>query len=168
MALTLGTGFGAAFIKDLIPVVNDDEVPDGGCLWDKVFKDGVADDYFSTRWFVSRYAQLSGKDGIKGVKEIVVANDSHTRLVFMEFSKNLGEFLAPYVDKFKPDNLIIGGNIAKAHQLFLPAVLKKLNKDFVSLPVAIIENTEEAGIVGSSYLFHPDFWQKVRKDLPHA
>ena len=35
VAITLGTGFGASFFKDQVPVVNGDDVPEGGCLWDK-------------------------------------------------------------------------------------------------------------------------------------
>ncbi|UJH92863.1 ROK family protein [Antarcticibacterium sp. 1MA-6-2] len=137
-------------------------------MWDKKFKDGVADDYFSTRWFVQRYNQLSGKEGINGVKEIVAANDRYTQEVFKEFSENLGEFLAPYVHGFNPDILIIGGNIAKAHELFLPAVLENFESANFNLTMKIIENTEEAGIVGSSYLFHPDFWSRLKKELPRS
>ena len=37
IAVTLGTGFKAAFLVKLIPVVEDDKVPEGGCLWDKSF-----------------------------------------------------------------------------------------------------------------------------------
>ena len=39
IAITLGTGFGSAFIKDGVPQVKTEDVPTGGCLWDKPYKD---------------------------------------------------------------------------------------------------------------------------------
>ena len=67
IAVTLGTGFGSAFIKNGIPLVNHPQVPKDGCLWDKPFKDGIGDDYFSTRWCIKRYHEISTKS-IQGVK----------------------------------------------------------------------------------------------------
>ena len=46
IAITLGTGFGSAFIKDGIPQVTTDDVPKGGCMWDRPYKEGIGDDYF--------------------------------------------------------------------------------------------------------------------------
>jgi len=167
VALTLGTGFGAAFLKNHIPVVNDERVPEGGCLWDKVFLNGIADDYFSTRWFLSKYEEFTGENGIEGVKEIVNTNNNKYFLkLFDEFALNLSEFMLPYLTKFDADLLVLGGNISKSHHLFLPAVIQKLKEKGCDISVAIIDNTDKACIIGSSYLFEPDFWNKVKEELP--
>lgn len=50
IAITLGTGFGSAFINDGLPQQSSKDVPENGWLWDKPFGKGVSDDYFSTRW----------------------------------------------------------------------------------------------------------------------
>ncbi|WP_111307267.1 ROK family protein [Confluentibacter sediminis] len=166
VAITIGTGFGAAFLKDNLPIADDDLVPEGGCLWDKVYKNDIADNYFSTRWFVSRYCFLSGKSEIKGVKDIVYLNDKYTQQVFDEFSNNLAEFMLPFLSDFNTDLLLIGGSITKAHQLFLPRVLELWKNKGVDIPVTIIPNSEEANLIGASYLFNENFWEKIKDALP--
>ncbi len=51
MAITIGTGFGSAFLDDRIPVVEGEMVPRMGCVYHLPFGTGIADDYFSTRWY---------------------------------------------------------------------------------------------------------------------
>ena len=70
MAITLGTGFGSAFIADGIPVESGPEVPESGCVYHLPYGGSIADDHFSTRWFVGRYKAVTGKD-VTGVKDIV-------------------------------------------------------------------------------------------------
>jgi len=53
--ITLGTGFGSAFLEKGIPVVERDDIPPMGCLWHLPFRDGISDDYFSTRWIIKQY-----------------------------------------------------------------------------------------------------------------
>ncbi len=72
LAITFGTGFGSAFISNKIPVVDGPEVPRIGCVYHLPYKDGIADDYFSTRWFLGRYKAITGKE-LKGVKELAEA-----------------------------------------------------------------------------------------------
>lgn len=66
VAVTLGTGFGSAFLESSLPIIDQENVPLGGCLWDKPFKKGIADDYFSTRWFLTRYEELTGEKILGG------------------------------------------------------------------------------------------------------
>jgi len=166
VALTLGTGFGAAFLKNHVPVVNDERVPEGGCLWDKVFLDGIADDYFSTRWFLSKYEEFTGDNNIGGVKEIVDTNSPISLKLFEEFALNFSEFMLPHLTKFDANLLVIGGNISKSHHLFLPVIIQKLKEKGCDISIEIIDNTDKACIIGSSYLFEPDFWNKVKEELP--
>ncbi|UJH90679.1 hypothetical protein LZ575_18205 [Antarcticibacterium sp. 1MA-6-2] len=147
-------------------VVNGSDVPEGGCLWDKEFKESFADDYFSTRWFLQRHYDLTGSNGIKGVREIVNEDSISTKNIFEEFSQNLSRFMLPYLEKFDADLLVLGGNIAKAHALFLPKLKEYWEQKNCTVATNIIENTEEASIIGSSYLFNEEFWKSVKKELP--
>ncbi|MBF4466280.1 ROK family protein [Flavobacterium sp. LC2016-12] len=167
IAITLGTGFGASFLNDIIPVINGDDVPQNGCLWDKPFKSNIADDYFSTRWFLRKYEEYSGKKSSDGVKEIASIKNEYSTKIFDEFAANLSEFLLPYILEFKADSLVIGGNIAKCSELFLPKVLQKWKENGVELSVIILENTEESSIIGSSYMFNEVFWNKIKEQLPN-
>lgn len=166
IAITIGTGFGASFLVDRVPMINGQDVPEGGCLWDKKFKKSFADNYFSTRWFLQRHLELTGSNGIKGVKEIVEEDSSNTKEIFEEFSQNLSEFMLPYMRNFNADLLVIGGNISKSHSLFLPKLTNYWEKKNFKIATAIIENTEEASILGSSYLFNEDFWKTAKEELP--
>lgn len=166
IAVTLGTGLGASFIKNGMPVISGKDVPTGGCLWDKKFKGSFADNYFSTRWFVKRYLELKGSNGIKGVKEIVEEGNDNTNRIFEEFAHNMSSFMFPYLKIFNADLMLLGGSIAKSYHLFLPIIMEKLQSKGCSIPVAILQNTEKASIIGSSYLFKENFWESAKNELP--
>ncbi len=166
IAITLGTGFGSAFIKDGIPMVNGTGVPKGGCLWDKPYKNGIGDDYFSTRWLVAQYNQTA-KANLSGVREIAQANDENTRNVFSEFGLNMAEFIIPFVRAYTPHLIIFGGNVSHASPFFLPVVKQKLYEAGLDVVFEISDLMEEAAIIGSAKLFDPPFWHQVKDDLPN-
>lgn len=167
IAITLGTGFGAAFLDNKLPVTQGNTVPDNGCLWDKCYKDNIADNYFSTRWFLTEYEKSTGQKITNGVKEIASIENFATAKIFDDFANNLSDFLTPYIVNFEADLLVIGGNIAKSNHLFLHKLEENFKKKNISLPISIIENTEETSILGSSYLFNEVFWEKIKKELPY-
>ena len=89
---TLGTGFGSAFIDDGVPVVERDDVPEEGCLWYLPYADGIADEYFTTRWFVKHYGGISGREvsGAKEVAEAARAGDTTAQGVFDQYGRPAG------------------------------------------------------------------------------
>ena len=119
LSITLGTGFGSAFISNRIPIVDGPEVPKLGCIYHIPYKDGIADDYFSTRWFMKQYKSITGKE-LSGVKELseLAEGDKIVRDLFMEFGDKCALFLAPYLKTFNAEILVIGGNISHAYRLF--------------------------------------------------
>ncbi len=167
IAITLGTGFGAAFLDYKLPITQGENVPHNGCLWDKPFQDSIADNYFSTRWFLNEYEKSTGKKLTDGVKEIASIEDFSTAKIFDDFANNLTDFLAPFIIKFDADLLILGGNIAKSHRLFLSKVQENLKKQNIDLAISIVENTEQTSILGSSYLYNEVFWERIKAELPY-
>ncbi|WP_347052548.1 ROK family protein [Flavobacterium olei] len=167
ISVTLGTGFGAAFLDNKLPLTHGDNVPHNGCLWDKPFKDGIADSYFSTRWFLKEYEINTGIKLTDGVKEIAGIEGLSTNKIFDDFANNLSDFLIPYITDFEADHLILGGNIAKSNRLFLPKFRDNLKSKSIDLDISIIENTEQTSILGSSYLYNENFWQRIKADLPY-
>jgi glucokinase len=167
VAITLGTGFGSAFIRQGIPVVDGDDVPLNGCVWHLPYKKGIADDYFSTRWFVKRYAEVSGET-LPGVKEIEarVNTDVKAIALFVEFGHNLADFIAPWLIKFKSDQLVIGGNISRSFPLFGPQLLQKLATFNVLSSVGISALKEDAALIGSARLFDEQLWGNIVPLLP--
>lgn len=167
LSITLGTGFGSAFISNRIPIVDGPEVPKLGCIYHLPFKDGIADDYFSTRGLLLRYKKLTGKELI-GVKELaaIAETDKLVMDLFTDFGDNIGLFLAPWLKKFKAEILVIGGNISRAYNLFGNVFEDRLKKENCFCEVAISKLKEDAALLGSAYLFDGDFWKSVQHALP--
>ena len=167
IALTLGTGFGASFIEEEIPVVEGPDVPLHGSLWHLPFKDGIADDYFSTRWFVNTYEKRTNHN-LQGVKEIAekARDDDQTRQLFVEFGENLAEFLIPWLHKFDPGILVLGGNISRSWFLIEHSFQQKLIENNLRVKVATSSLMEEAALIGSAKLLDEEFWVRVKNELP--
>lgn len=167
ISITLGTGFGSAFINDKIPVVDGSEVPKLGCVYHLLFKGNIADESFSTRWFIGSYKKATGTD-LNGVKEIAdrALSDKIAMSLFTEFGNNLGVFLTPWLNRFKAEKLVIGGNISFAYNLFGKIFEERLKKEGNRCKVEISELKEDAALLGSAYLFDDNFWKAVQHALP--
>jgi glucokinase len=167
LSITLGTGFGSAFISNSIPIVDGPDVPKLGCIYHLPYKDGIADDYFSTRGLLGRYKNLTGKE-LNGVKEIaaLASSDKIVSDLFTDFGDNLGLFLAPWLKKFKAEIIVIGGNISHAYCLFGDVFEKRLKKENCNCEVALSKLKEDAALLGSAYLLDDDFWKSVQHALP--
>ena len=140
--ITLGTGFGSAhYTAGVTKDVN----------WGSFsFKDSIADDYLSTRWFLKRYQEISGTR-LNEVKQLanLALTDPQALSVFGEFTVNLDKFLEPQFASLKPQALILCGNIAKASMFFLPS-LKARFKD-IQIELAVLG--EDAALFGVASLF---------------
>ncbi len=159
VAITLGTGFGSAFLTNGVPVIEGDRVPKMGYVYHIPYENGIADDYFSTRWFIKEYFLRSGIQ-VSGVKEIAdrVNHDPIARQIFEHFGTAIGNFLAPLLSKFGAECLVIGGNISGAYPLFGPSFESALADQNVNVKTAISELMESAAMAGSSRLLDDRFW----------
>lgn len=141
IGITLGTGLGSSV------AVNGTAMD--AALWNSKFKDGIAEDYFSTSWFIKRYHELSGKK-ISGVKELTeLADGGNVIAIFKEFGENLASFLSPVIKKNETDMVILGGNIAKAYHLFQSSLTKKL-AETCHVKVKLSELNEHAALIGAA------------------
>jgi glucokinase len=143
LGITLGTGFGSASSK--LKVTKDINL---GSLH---YKETIADDYLSTRWFLKRYYELTGiklTDGVKELAQIAVKSQV-ARDIFKEFAINMSEFLSEPIERLAPEALIICGNIAKASEFFLPYFAPKLN----SIKIRFGQLDENAPLLGAAALF---------------
>ncbi len=146
IGITLGTGLGSARF-------HDGEIYDGD-LYYTPYKEGTAEDYLSSRWFLKRYKELTG-NSIKNVKELreKIGEDPCINSVFIEFGRNLGHVLFSYAQKHTCETIIIGGNIINAWELFLretKSILSLLPKP-VSIKMA--ELGEESALIGAASLW---------------
>ncbi|MFK5972104.1 MAG: ROK family protein [Flavobacteriaceae bacterium] len=167
VALTLGTGIGSAFIENGTPVFSGPNVPCLGCLWHLRYRDGMVDDYFSTRWLVNEFKNKTSRT-VKGVHEIanLVNEVPEAKIVFDEFGLYLGEFLAPWLKQFSADVLILGGGITKSFKLFSPILKNTLIESGVQVDLKVSGQMEDATIMASAKLFEESFWDRIKGDLP--
>ena len=163
IALTLGTGFGSAFIENSVPVLERDDVPQLGCVWHLPYKEGIADDYFSTRWFIKEFAEKTGKT-LNGVKEIseIAETDQNAKGLFFQFGDEMGRFLGPWIKEFGAEVIVIGGNMAGAYKLFGSSFERSLETQKINIPVKQSEHMENAALIGSARLLEPEFWEKIK------
>lgn len=165
IALTLGTGFGSAFIDQGIPVLEGDNVPEMGCVWHIPFKDSIANDYFSTHWFIRNYFARTDIS-VPGVKDIAerIKNDDVAVELFKEYGSNMGHFLAPWIKKFDAKVIVIGGNITSSFRLFGDHLFNSLKENDVDIKILLSDLKEDAAVIGSARLLDEEYWEKV-KDL---
>ncbi len=162
MAITLGTGFGSAFLSNHIPVVSGDEVPAFGYVYHLPFENGNADDYFSTRGLLKRYEAETGQK-LSGVKELAILAERNPVAInlFADFGLKLGIFLKPLLENFGAEVLVIGGNISNAFNLFGPGLLSYLEANKVQTRIEISELKETASMIGSAVLIEEEFYDKL-------
>jgi glucokinase len=115
IGITLGTGLGSAVYKGGASQNAD--------MWRWPFKEGIAEDYLCTRWFVQRWKQVAGET-IEGVKEIgqLPETSENAKRVFIEFGEHLADFLLEFIAEQSAEAVVIGGNIAKAFEWFGPTL----------------------------------------------
>ncbi|MEN8122450.1 MAG: ROK family protein [Bacteroidota bacterium] len=168
LAITLGTGFGSAFIKNTLPVLQGETVPKFGCLYHLPFKDGIADQTFSTRGLTKSYKEKSGID-INGVKEIAdkATSDENAVLAFKQFGKELAEFLSPWIKKASINSIVIGGNISKAHTLFLGNLKSELKVLGDHPDISISSENDLQAILGAARLSEENYWNKIQPLLKY-
>jgi len=167
LSITLGTGFGSAFISNRIPIVDGPEVPKLGCIYHLPYRDGIADDYFSTRGLLHRYNLLTGKE-LNGVKELaaLAESDKLVKDLFIDFGDSAALFLSTWLKKFDAEILVIGGNISHAYNLFGDVFEARLLQENCSCKVALSKLKEDAALLGSAYMLDDDFWKSVQHALP--
>ncbi len=143
IGLTLGTGLGSAICEN--GNAKDAE------LWDSPFKNGIAEDFLSSRWFIHRYKEMSGMD-VVGVKELfqMTEHKKLTKSIFKEFGENLAYFLLPLIQKYKVKAIILGGNISGASSVFKPYLQDIIEADGTKVEIKITQLKENAALVGAA------------------
>lgn len=149
IGLTLGTGLGTACYKN--------GIAEDAALWQHPFKDGVAEDYLCTRWFIKYYEELSGYR-VRGVKKLMerALVDGKAKKVFQEFGKNLAHFLNFFIEKDKPEVIVLGGNITNAYDFFGHELEKRLNGNGQQVPLLKAILGEKASLIGAA-----SCWKKL-------
>ena len=145
IGITLGTGVGSAFAVDGKIVTAGIGVPAGGEIWNVRYRNGVVEDFISTRSIQGKYEQLAG---IRAqVREIASRDEALARQTFDGFGKELGRVLREVCLGFAPDRIVLGGGISHAAQVFLRIAEEELAAPEVQLWVSQL--FEQAPLLGA-------------------
>lgn len=147
IGLTLGTGLGTSR--------SHQGVAEDANLWCLPFRDSIAEDYLSTRWFVKRYETIAGQS-VADVQALAerVDQDDQARIIFAEFGQTLGFFLTEFIRLDQPEVIVLGGNIAQAADLFLPETQKVLALQPTKVELKLAALGEEAALIGAASSWH--------------
>ena len=148
IGLTLGTGYGSGFVENGQLLTNDTRVPKGGLMYCQPYKEGIAEDYISTRWFVKEWEKRESEI-IKGVKEVAEVDNTTSQQLFEEFGNHLSATLKPWDETFKPTKMVIGGNITRVLSKFSTPLKNQLNIQ----EIIAFSHTEKAAMIGAALHF---------------
>ena len=147
VVLTLGTGLGAAFVRNgRLCTDSADGVPPNGYLYDQPYQDTIIEEWVSSRYLLRRFRELTGQT-VTSVARLVKHPDQQTvSSIFFEFGERLGTFLNPYLRRFGADRLVLGGGIARAYDRFAHALTNQLPLNF---PVSVESQTDLTNLTGA-------------------
>ncbi|KKO54884.1 ROK family protein [Paenibacillus sp. DMB20] len=141
ICLTLGTGLGSAFVENGQLVSATDGVPLNGMLFAEPYRDSIVDDYFGRRGILGMASQrgiLAENTDVADLAEAAKLGDAEALELFHEYGRRLGEMLLPYVIAFKPDRIVLGGQISNSFALWENDMQQSLGT--FSLPVLQLQD----------------------------
>lgn len=146
IGITLGTGLGSA--------IKVHEVVKDAKLWTAPFRDGIAEDYLGTSWFIKHAFEQFGI-GISGVKDLLKEDfdPAISHQIFETFGKALGEFLFPYLIRLHSEGVVLGGKVSLASDHYLPTT--KAYLETMGYPVTINRSVlgEKSALIGACLPF---------------
>lgn len=148
IGVTLGTGFGSAFMVNGAAQMSGHGVPPNGWLYPYPAGDVRADDHFSVRG-LERQLRESGQLPVDPKSAAQAARGGHDAAgaVFSAYGAALGLFLAPFVADFGAEAVIVLGGIAGAFDLFSPSLR-------AALPMPVLPGAmgPDAALLGAARL----------------
>jgi len=121
--LTLGTGIGSAFLRGGSIVDDGPDVPPGAEVHLLTYRDKPLEHWVSRRALRRSYAQAVGRqDDELDVRQIAARardGDFTAIEVFAEAFRTLGVIVAPWLDRFGAEMLVVGGSISRAWDLIV-------------------------------------------------
>ncbi|WP_192930701.1 ROK family protein [Deinococcus sp. AJ005] len=152
LGLTLGTGLGSGFIVDGHPGTAEEGVSSGGEVWQLPFRGGVAEDFTCAPALRRAYQALSGEDlDARQIAQLAETGDDRARQVYQDLGRDLAAALSPCVQAFRPDLIVLGGQVSRAWAHFeMP-----LRAGLRPFKVACSSLLDEANLLGAAALYRP-------------
>ena len=143
-AVTLGTGLGYAYAKGTVIQKNEMGSPTHP-LWNQPYREGIVEDFASARGLVKQYEKQTGQYlTALEISQHARAGEADALTAFAKMGYILGAALEKRVLEEGIDLIILGGQVSRSADLFLPHMQSKL-----SIPVHITAYLNEAALYGA-------------------
>lgn len=130
--LTLGTGCGSAFAVDGALVSEGEGVPENGYVYRLPYRGAVVDEWLSQRGLRRLWREVAGPGRTEGeidgaeLADLARSGDERAEDTFRRFGEVLAAALAPVFASFRPQRVVLGGQISRSFDLFAPAARQTL------------------------------------------
>lgn len=151
--IALGTGLGFAMSVDGNILRNAAGSP-AVSIYNRPFRDGILEDYASKRGMLRLYAEEGGPYGLT-VKEIsgnARRGDEKALRAFSRMGAIIGRTIAPILQEYGTQRLLLGGQISRSADLFLPALEKEIAEVRTLQKVSAISDFDNATFNGLKVL----------------
>ncbi len=147
LALAIGTGFGSTFLAEGRPIILGPTVPKDGMLWHVPYNGDIADETFSSRGLIKAWKAVTGEtiNGVKELDDLARAGDQRALAVFENWGAQMAECLTPWLYACNVDTIVLGGNIAKAREWFVPALKSGIGGNIRVTPAELGESAQMIG-----------------------
>ena len=131
--------------------LTDSSIPNNGELYNWPYKDGVAEDYFSSKALLRQYIELTGiqVEGVKTIKEHADSQEQKAIHLFSDFGKALGVFLLHWSNQCGIKAIVIGGSIVGAWDYFYPSMKEVFSNAQNDCSIIPSKNPEQSSMIGS-------------------
>lgn len=154
LCICIGTGIGSGFYADGRVVKSGVGVPENGWIYSTPVRGETADMTASAAGIRRMMAGRREFDGISDVRELAEAarsGNGAATLLFDEFGRIVAEAVAPHIAAFKPEALVVGGDVAKSFDLFEKSLRDSL--DGRNVQVLASEKFSDNTLLAASQLF---------------
>lgn len=157
VAITLGTGVGSAFVDAGTLVSSWPLVPPEGHVYRLEIGGRPLEDTVSRRAMLARYrASATGSRNpdidVRQIAELAASGDADARDAFVEPLRALGAALAPWLERFAAQLVVVGGAMSESWALVEPALRAGLRGTAVAeLPIVRTNDADVATAAGAAW-----------------
>ena len=146
LCLCIGTGSGSAFLENGRLLKQDPRIPDNGWIYPFPFHGSTIDDWISVRGLKRLTCESGFPAGTSGkdLFDLAVQENRRAAAVWKTFGIFIADALQPFVDSFRPHQLILGGQVSKAERFFGD----EMRKRYPELSIRHISDTTECILLG--------------------
>lgn len=155
LCLCIGTGLGSAFLEDGNLIQARTDVPVKGWVYDTPFLESIIDDYISARGILVLHQELHGitSPDVKTIADLALEGDVSCLETFRHFGLRFADAIHTFIEDFKPDTLVIGGQIAKSFPLFKKSFTEQLEANSSPIQITLSADSSFSTLVGVNRLF---------------